>query len=297
MKNFFSISQNLIILLYIVQHLLHMNIQNHPKFQNFEEFYKGRSSLVSRISISNFKKEDFEEKEVNIAKEEKIEIIINEKHKIALICTPHQIESLIIGYLFSERIIKSFKEVKSIKYIGNEQFSIKINSNLSEFFEKIEIRTSGHIGISHNDNKIKNVIKSDLKISKDTIFKAQKKLIDLGKIWNISGGTHMSGLFYSDGRIAQFSEDIGRHNTLDKVIGEIIIRKEDFSNLFAATSGRLSSAMISKCALVGIPILISVSAPMASGIEIGKKKNMTLVGFSREPFLTIYTNPERIILD
>ncbi|MCP4761684.1 MAG: sulfurtransferase FdhD, partial [archaeon] len=62
-------------------------------------------------------------------------------------------------------------------------------------------------------------------------------------------------------------------------------------------SGRLSSAMISKCALVGIPILISVSAPMASGIEIGKKTNMTLVGFSREPFLTIYTNPERIILD
>ena len=106
----------------------------------------------------------------------------------------------------------------------------------------------------------------------------------------------MSGLFDSNGKLLFYSEDVGRHNTLDKIIGEAVIDGVvNLSNCFVVTSGRLSSAMISKLIRAEVPIIVSISAPTAQGLEIAEKSHMTVVGFSRRPFFNVYTFPERII--
>ena len=139
-------------------------------------------------------------------------------------------------------------------------------------------------------------IESDLKTTPKAIFKSLDEMNRLSKIWKISGGAHMSGLFHPDGAIANYSEDVCRHNTLDKIVGEAVINGIDLSKLFVATSGRISASMVSKIARAGIPIMVSISAPTDQGLEIAEKTHITIVGFSRKPKLNIYTNPKRIML-
>ena len=106
----------------------------------------------------------------------------------------------------------------------------------------------------------------------------------------------MSGLFQEDGTLLSYAEDVGRHNTIDKIIGEAAIHEIPISSCFVVTSGRLSSAMIAKLVRAGIPIVVSISAPTEQGLEIAEKAHMTVVGFSRDPFFNIYTLSDRIML-
>ena len=106
----------------------------------------------------------------------------------------------------------------------------------------------------------------------------------------------MSGLFYPDGTIVCYAEDVGRHNTIDKIVGEAVINGKNLSEVFVSTSGRISAAMVTKIARVGIPLMASISAPTAQGLEIAENASITIAGFTREPRLNVYTHPERILL-
>jgi FdhD protein len=109
-----------------------------------------------------------------------------------------------------------------------------------------------------------------------------------------TGGLHNSGIFKADGTMIAFSEDVGRHNTVDKVIGEGLLSKTHFTQCFLIITGRVPGDMIYKAAKAGIPIVASVTAVLNSGIFSAQKANITLIGFAREKRLNIYTNPERI---
>ncbi|MBD3354176.1 MAG: sulfurtransferase FdhD, partial [Candidatus Lokiarchaeota archaeon] len=86
------------------------------------------------------------------------------------------------------------------------------------------------------------------------------------------------------------------HNTLDKVIGNALISGVNLSESFVITSGRLSAPMVSKIARLNIPIFVSVSAPTSEGVDMAKKNGITLIGFSRNPKMNIYSNKQRIRL-
>ena len=87
---------------------------------------------------------------------------------------------------------------------------------------------------------------------------------------------HDSGIFKADGTMIAFSEDVGRHNTVDKVIGEALLKKEDFGECFMFITGRVPGDMIYKAAKVGLPIVASVAAVLNSGVASAEKANITL---------------------
>jgi formate dehydrogenase accessory protein FdhD len=93
-----------------------------------------------------------------------------------------------------------------------------------------------------------------------------------------------------------FSEDIGRHNTVDKVIGQASLNCENFGECFMVITGRVPGDMIYKAAKVGLPIVASVAAVLNSGVSSAQKANITLVGFVRGKRMNIYTCPLRIQL-
>lgn len=273
-----------------------METAKNPKFIGFEKFYEKYQPLTSRTAVKyrNAIENDYSEESVKVASEETVAIIINDRYRINILCTPCQIEALCVGYLICEGLIESFDEIDRIQ-CNDDKIMVYTKSLIEDFFSWVEIRSSGCVGIKEQYKRIDFKIESNLKVSVQTIFDALKIMTDSSKIWPVSGGSHMSALFHHNGEMAFFSEDIGRHNTIDKIVGLAAINGEDYSNLFVVTSGRISAATVSKIARAGISVLISISAPLAEGLKLGEKAGITLVGFTRDPALNIYTFPKRII--
>jgi FdhD protein len=118
--------------------------------------------------------------------------------------------------------------------------------------------------------------------------------LDEGTVYKLTGGVHVAALF-EEGRFVAIAEDVGRHNTIDKVIGIGIQANINFSHSVLVSSGRQPADMVLKAARVSIPIIVSIAGPIRSGIIAAKNTGVTLVCFARNHQLKIYTSPDRII--
>ena len=239
-----------------------------------------------------------------VAEEVPLQISLNGAYTFVIWCSPSQFKELAVGYLLAEDILRSVDEIESLSVSEKEnrcQLKLKANVDLDERMKNsrrstriiplIKASTSPY----QHDEKIP-VVKSQLKIKAQVILDAINQMNSLAKGFKETGGLHDSGIFKADGTMVAFCEDVGRHNTVDKVIGEASLKKVDFSQCFMIITGRVPGDMIYKAAKVGLPIVASVAAVLNSGISSAEKANIALVGFVRGSRMNIYTGAERIIL-
>jgi FdhD protein len=117
------------------------------------------------------------------------------------------------------------------------------------------------------------------------------------QIFAQTGGLHAAGLFDVTGQLVSLREDVGRHNAVDKVVGQTVLAgKSPLTNHILLVSGRTSFEIMQKAAVAQIPIVCAVSAPSSLAVEVAQRFHMTLVGFLRGDNFNVYTHPERIAL-
>lgn len=230
---------------------------------------------------------------------------------------PKDLKDFAVGYCLGEGLIKNYSDINSIELDkSNVLVSTKFNHNPEDDLEKNGIiqkkkgncehacvcRLLEYQGVnSDNAGGIRAELKtiefntSDLKIDATQIIKDIQHLTDEAKIWQKTAGVHVAQLKYEDKIIIR--EDVSRHVAVDKVIGAASKEGYDFSKCYISYSGRMPADMLIKVIRVGIPIIISNSAPASSGIDVANAGNITMVGFVRNNRFTIYTSPERVNLE
>ena len=230
---------------------------------------------------------------------------------------PKNLDDFAIGYCLGEGLIKTNEDIEEIKVSKtNVLVKTRLNHTSEEDFEQDDIvqkrkgecehacvcRLLEYQGVnSDNAGGIRSQLKtvtpnnSPLKIDATQIIKDMENLKENAKIWQETGSVHVAQLIYKNKSIIR--EDVSRHVAVDKVIGAAFKSGYDLTQSYITYSGRMPADMLIKVIRVGIPIIISNAAPAASGYEIAKKGNITMVGFVRNNRFNLYSAPQRINLE
>jgi FdhD protein len=238
-----------------------------------------------------------------IASELPIRLVLNDEPLVTLLCTPAELEELAVGFLLSEGLLRDKAAIKKLS-VDEREAAVRIEvsdlpADFSSLFEKRTISSGCGKGVTF----------TNYRMYADSRIEAKKRLMGLNDIRrllhtfrNISalyletGGVHSAAL--SDGKeILFFSEDIGRHNAVDKLIGKAFLRGVSIENKILLTSGRVTSEIVTKAGRNRFPILISRAAPSCMAISYAEDMGITLIGFARGDRMNIYTWPNRIALE
>ena len=278
--------------------------------------------MNSKYKVTKFIKNKFENIEDLISIEEPLEISLKYREKEEWLTkslsitmrTPGHDEDLVRGFLFNEQIIQNIKDIKSIESYGEKVGQYKIqnkilvtlnnskNINISKI--KRDFLTNSSCGVCGKSSldaleivKKDKTPKSNPKLTKDVIIASPTTLRKNQSEFSKTGGIHASGLFSSDGKLISLREDVGRHNALDKMIGDSLLKDILKPNdQFVTCSGRLNFELVQKVLMTNIGLMIGVGAPTSLAIDLANKFDMTLVGFVKDDSFNIYTNNQKVIV-
>lgn len=235
-----------------------------------------------------------------IIKEERVSFYLNGVKIISTMCLPNDQDAHILGFLFNEGVIEKYSDVKSIK-IANDGLRVfmeaKINeANITNLYHEKTLTSGCCVGVSANfeGRILQKFVSSKARFSLESLSKKIAEFERDSELFNLTGCVHKVMIFCENR--AFVSEDIGRHNALDKAIGKAIMAGADLSSAVLIVSGRLSMEMVIKCAMSGIPLVISRAATTALGIKSALKLGITLIGFARNGKMNIYTHNGRVLL-
>ena len=278
--------------------------------------------MNSKYKIVKFRENKFENVDDFISIEEPLEISIRYKEHDKWIKnslsitmrTPGHDEDLVRGFLFNEQIIQSLNDIETIESFGekvgqyNIQNKILVTLNNSENVNISKIKrdflTNSSCGVCGKSSldaleilKKEKTSKSSPKLSKEVLINSPSMLRENQSEFAKTGGIHASGLFSSNGNLISLREDVGRHNALDKLIGNSLISKNLQPNdQFITCSGRLNFELVQKVLMTNIGLMIGVGAPTSLAIDLANKFDMTLVGFVKEDSFNVYTNKQKVIV-
>ncbi len=238
-----------------------------------------------------------------VASELPVRLVVNNESLVTLLCTPAELEALAVGFLLSEGILTQTTSIKKIE-IDQDGPAIRVEldplpRDFASIFEKRTISSGCGKGITFTNYRMSSETRIPVTgaiISLADIRRLLKTFRTISSLYLDTGGVHSAGL--SDGKeILFFSEDIGRHNAVDKLIGKAFLQTVPVENKILITSGRVTSEIVTKAGRNRFPMVISRAAPSCMAISYAEDMGITLVGFARGERMNIYTWPNRIALE
>lgn len=271
---------------------------------------------VDQIPVQKVRAGTVTETEDKVAVEEPLKIQLEystrtgqmQKDIAVTMRTPGHDEELAAGFMFTEGIIKnngSIKEIKQPSFDENRVLIILVQnimpvlSNASRnFYSTSSCGICGKASIDAIRTISQYTDPEDIVSIKATVLYALPDLLKTRQqVFQDTGGIHASALFDVDGKFILLREDVGRHNALDKLIGNAFLNNQlPLGNSILLLSGRASFELVQKAAMAGIKIIAAVGAPSSLAVELATETGITLIGFLKHNRFNIYSGKNRIKL-
>lgn len=231
-----------------------------------------------------------------IVREQPLVIYVNGKKFVTLLCSPIKLDCLVVGYLWLEKVIASLDDIRDLRVSEVDgQADVVLTQDVELPTERILTSGCGG-GITFRiDPRLFPQIRSSLKVRPERLFERMRELFGAAVYYRTSRGIHGAAL--SDGdRLLVIAEDVGRHNAVDKVKGEALLRGIPTTDRILLSTGRVSSEMLLKAARMGVPLVASRTSPTEMAIALAEQLGITVVGYLRSDSLNLYTG-DTVALD
>lgn len=258
-------------------------------------------NMSDKYTITKYKDGQFHDVEDVIVNEFPLTIYVNDMEFATMVCTPTHFEEMVVGFLASEGVIRSYNDIHSLSIDESRGYAyvmLKVNMTTNqEYYSKRFIGSccgKSRQFYFHNDARTAKTSMSSTTISATQSIALMNQMQNSSQVFLETGGVHNAALCSPDEMLA-VRTDIGRHNALDKLYGYSILNRVPVRNKIIVFSGRISSEVLLKAAKIGVGIVLSKSAPTDLAIKLAKDLNITAVGFIRGKSFNVYSCPERII--
>jgi len=233
-----------------------------------------------------------------VAVEQPLTIMVDGGGSFTLLCTPSDLQALVMGFLLTEGLIDSPEDCQTFSYRPEERVAaVRIEAPSRPPARNLIVTSSCGLCGSRNIDRLLSggpVVSNKLRLRPATLTEVVRAMHARQTVFTRTGGTHAAAVFDCDGRILSLAEDIGRHNAVDKAIGMCLLEGRSTASCALALSGRVSLELVSKAARAGIELLAAVSSPSSLAISAAERCGITLCAFVREQRATVYTHPHRL---
>ena len=270
--------------------------------------------MMQNILVKKSRRGEWTEEPDVVAVEEPLQIklqygpIINQVQKDISVTmrTPGQDKELAVGFLFTEGILGYPSVVKmivpectgpnTILVILKEDIEPLLANITRNFYTTSSCGVCGKVSVDAITTSLPFTFPADqIMLSVDILCGLHEQLQQFQSIFRSTGGIHASALFDLQGQFLCLFEDVGRHNALDKLIGDAFLKNAlPLSQHILLLSGRASFELLQKAAMAGIRVVASVGAPSSLAVELAQKHDITLVGFLRKSTLNVYSGHVRM---
>ncbi|PNU21051.1 formate dehydrogenase family accessory protein FdhD [Geothermobacter hydrogeniphilus] len=250
-----------------------------PSNRNIVRIIQGRREEAARRVVEEFP----------------LRLRVNDHDLATLVCSPHQLNYLVAGFLRLQGFIDSLDDIIIMGVCqADAQAELRLKREIPGQLRPI--LTSG-CGTGITFNLPQSILRSSAALSRSyrtaDVFHVMRELNDRAEHYRNHGGIHSAAIGDSDG-LRLYAEDIGRHNTLDRLAGEALFRNLDLQNKLLVTSGRISTEMVAKAARLGVGLLASRTSPTDKAIDLCEQAGITLIGYLRGDRMEIFSHPQQL---
>lgn len=248
--------------------------------------------VVSGIAFHRFSGEGWSRSSDILPGETALAISVNRQELVTILCTPTKLNCLVLGFLYAEGIISGMGDVASMQVCEEESLADVMLSNTEYELPTKRTLTPGCGG--GTTFKIQGQrVDSDLVATPKDVLSLMKQLQEQMKLYRSCGGVHASAL--SDTKnLRVVAEDIGRHNTLDKIQGECLLKGLQTRDRLLLCTGRVTSEMLLKAAKMQVPVVVSRHSTTGAAVSLARDLGITLIGHARGNRLAVYSHPARL---
>ena len=255
---------------------------------------------TEKVPIQRITRDSCSDTEDMVVQEQPLTIILNNNELVTLLCSPLDLKYLAVGFLFSEGLLSSKEEIKKVM-VDDKRGIVRVETDQDDelardlVFKRLITSGCGRGASFYSaaDTQEQLKIESQARVSAAEIFGLAKQFQHRSQLYRETHGVHSAALCDRKS-ILIFSEDIGRHNAIDRIFGQCLMQDIAVDDHIILSSGRISSEIVLKAAKRNIPILISISAPTSLGVRLANDVGLTLIGFVRGQRMNAYANQWRI---
>ena len=237
-----------------------------------------------------------EEIKGDVVREQPLTVYVNGERFLTLLCSPFKLEALVVGYLWMEKVIGELEEIASLQVSEVDgRADVTLSHPVTLPTERILTSGCGG-GITFRiDPRLFSPLRSTLRVTPAQLSARLKDLFAAAVHYRASRGIHGAALSDAE-RLLVLAEDVGRHNAVDKVKGDALLRGIPTADRILLSTGRVSSEMLLKASRMAVPLVASRTSPTEMAVALAEQLGITVVGYLRQDSLNVYAG-DAVALD